>query len=262
MSEYRNQYEDFKKNLVGKDAPWISKIRENAFAEFQKIGFPTRKDEAWKYTNVTPLVERSFPPFVPSSHSFVEQADIDQFTYPGSDFQTLVFVDGEWNNNLSRVYSLSEGCYIQSLSQAFEDRPDLVKKYWGNSTRLEAHAFTALNSAFVHDGAFIYVPKNCIVQKPVHLLYITTEKSKEKSLYLKNFIILEEGGEAEVIETYASTHEGAYFHNIVTSMELHCEAKLDHVRVQHEGIGAFHVNQLDVSLGEKSNYFSWFLVSQ
>jgi len=135
MSKYRNQYEDFKKNIMGKDAPWVSKIRENAFADFQKTGFPTRQDEAWKYTNITPLVEKSFPPFVASSsHGFVEQADIDPFTYPGSDFQTLVFVDGEWNSNLSRVYPLSDDCYIQNLSQAFEERPDLVKKYWGNST--------------------------------------------------------------------------------------------------------------------------------
>ena len=200
MSEYRNQYEDLKKN---------------------------------------------FPPFVTSSHSVLEQADIDPFTYPGSDFQTLVFVDGEWNGNLSKVYSLGDGCYIQSLSRAFEERPDLVKKYWKNNA-----------AAFAHEGAFIYVPKNCVVQKPVHLLYIASEKSKEKSLYLKNFIILEEGARAEVVETYVSTHGGEYFHNVVTSIELQREAKLDHVRVQREGGKAAHVNHLDVLLGEKSNYFS------
>ena len=246
--EYNNQYEDFKKNLVRRDAPWISRIRENAFKDFQKTGFPSRKDEAWKYTNITPLVEKRFVPFTTSSPTFVNQDYIGKFSYPGLESQTLVFVDGHWASG--------GGGYVQSLSQAFIDKPDLVKKYWKNIEDLEVNAFAALNSAFVHDGVFIYVPKDCILKKPLHLLYIATEKSKERAVYLKNLIVLEEGSEAEVIETYASTHEGEYLHNAATSIKLHREAKLRHYRVQREGLHAFHMNNLDVSLLEKSNYSS------
>ncbi len=259
FQEYYDQYEDFKRNLKGKDVPWVSQIRENAFKDFQKIGFPSKSNEAWKYTNITPLIEKKFDPCVASSHGVVAQEFVSKFSYPGFQSDALVFIDGVWAPELSHLSSLPDGCYVGSLSQAFLDKPELVKKYLNLSSHSEVNAFTALNASFMHEGVLMIVPENCRVQKPLHLLYIATEASKGKSVYFKNTIVLEKKSEASVVETYASTHGHEYLHNTVTSIKLNEMATLQHVRVQREGEGAFHFNNLDVELNLKSNYSAVFI---
>ena len=179
--------------------------------------------------------------------------------YPGFQSDTLVFINGVLAPELSSMSPLSEGCYVGSLSQAIIDKPELVKIYISGRHNFEPHAFTALNSAFMHDGIFIYVPKHCVVQKPLHLLYIASDASQEKAIYFKNVIVLEEGAQAHIIETYASTHGGEYLHNTMSHIALHNKAEFQHERVQREGLGAFHLNNLDVVLHEKSNYSATFI---
>jgi Fe-S cluster assembly protein SufD len=228
----------------------IQPLREAAFARFSHLGLPTTQEEDWKYTSLAPLAQLRFEP--PARGPL---PDIGRWTLGDGAIQ-LVFVDGRYRPELSSRHPAPGGAYVGSLAAALADRPELVRRELGRHAGYERDALTALNTAFIEDGAFIHLPAGAVVQKPIHLLFVTTSSAKTTASQPRNLFIADAGSQATVVETYAGSGEQACFTNVVTEAVLGGGARLDHYKLQEEGAGAIHLALLHVRQGRDSRFSS------
>ena len=230
------------------DAPaWLKHLRANAIAQFEQLGFPTTRHEEWKYTNVAPLLKQDFS--IPQTSANV---DIKAFTYPESQTSQLVFVNGIYAPKLSNVSAIPDGVTIANLQAANQK---LASDYFATQASYENDAFTALNTAFANDGAFILIPRGKIVEAPIHLLFVSTNQTVA---YPRVLIVAEEGSIATIIESYvAPGDDEIYFTNAVTEVITKADANLTHYRLQAESTKAFHIATTAVQQESKSTYASY-----
>ncbi len=229
---------------------WLSNLRANAIAQFERLGFPTTRHEEWKYTNVAPLLKHDFRPAdtVPRA-----VASLDEFTYPESRASQLVFVNGVFAKELSNLSAIPAGVTISNFADADQK---LLSQYLATQIDYHNDAFSALNTAFANDGAFILIPRGKVVAAPIHLLFLATEANTVS--HPRVVVVAEEGAIATLIESYVSLNdEDVYFTNAVTEVIVNQNANLTHYRLQAESTGAFHIATTQVQQDSKSTYASY-----
>jgi Fe-S cluster assembly protein SufD len=212
----------------------LKDIRNSAIARFESLGFPNMKQEAWRFTSVAPIAEGSFelakaPTRVPT----LEQ--IRPFLLFEAGYR-LVFVDGFYQPSLSIPF-LDD---IQSLAHVTTHRPDLVRRHLGRYAATEDRPFSALNTAFVNEGAFVHVPAKATIAEPIQLLFLASG-DKQVVAHPRNLVVLEREARASIVETYASLKQGSYWTNSVTEVVAGEGARVDFYRVQRESPKAYHV---------------------
>ena len=238
-------YRAFAANGASGAPAWLKDLREGAIARFDALGFPTTKQEAWRFTNVAALTETAFDLAHPASR-IPQLAEIQPFLL--GDGPRLVFVNGFLVRSLSTP--LSDGVRLDGLAQALVDTPDLVRQHLSKYAAFTDRPFAALNTAFVHDGAFVYVPAKVTIEEPIQLLFLTTPVDAERVVaHPRNLIVLEREARATVVETYASLEDGVYWTNAVTEVVVGDGARVDCYRVQRESDQAYHVAVTDVHQG-------------
>lgn len=220
----------------------VHDLRKAGMARFAELGFPTRKHEEWAYTNVTPIAKGAFPLGRPTTNG-VAAPDVAALGIGAG----LVFVDGHYRADLSAT---PVGVDVSNLAGRFDD--GLVRKHLGQYAEKDKQPFTALNTAFIEDGVFVHVPKNTKIEEPVHVLFIGTDKAAHP----RNLIVVEEGAEATVVETFVSFGETAHFTNAVTETVLGANARVSHYRLQLENEQALHVSGHRVHQERDSNFTS------
>ena len=228
----------------------IQPLRQAAFARFNQLGLPTTQDEDWKYTSLAPLAQLRFEPAARGP-----LPEVGRWTLGDSAIQ-LVFVDGRHRPELSSLRKTPVGPYVGSLAAALADRPELVRRELGRHAGYERDALTALNTAFIEDGAFIHLPAGAVVQEPIHLLFVTTSSGKTTASQPRNLFIAGAGSQATIVETHAGPGEQACFTNAVTEVVLGEGARLDHYKLQEEGARAIHLALLQVQQGRDSRFSS------
>jgi Fe-S cluster assembly protein SufD len=226
-------YQAWAGNGAARAPAWLKDIRSSAIARFESIGFPTMKQEAWRFTSVAPIAEGSFelagaPTRVPT----LEQ--IRPFLLFEAGYR-LVFVDGFYQPVLSTPFFDD----IQSLAHVTTHRPDLVRQHLGRYATTEDRPFSALNTAFVDEGAFVHVPAKATIAEPIQLLFLAS--GDQVVAHPRNLIVLEREARASIVETYASLNQGAYWTNSVTEVVAGEGARVDYHRVQRESAKAFHI---------------------
>lgn len=226
---------------------WLDRLRGNAWERFSELGFPSVKDEEWKYTNVAPIARMQFEA---SSEASVEFPD---FGVPEARESQLVFVNGELRMDLSSVTAIPAGVVAVNLSQAIDgDKGELVRQHLARAADYVSRGFTALNTAFISEGAFIHIPKNSVVDAPIHLLFVSD--GKQRVSFPRVLIVAEENSSATVIESYLSVSDAQYFTNAVVEIDLQDGARLEHYKVQREGAEAFHISTTVAELGVSAAY--------
>lgn len=235
----------------GHAVPWVRALREAAGMQFEAQGFPTTRDEAWKYTNVAPLARQAYAP-APRAVA-ATAADADRIAFPGLDAHRLVFVDGHYAPHLSTPVAAA-GVEAGSLAEALEREGDALEPYLGQIAPLDQHAFAALNTAFLSDGAWLRLAPGTVLERPIHLVFLAT--GSEVLAQPHNLIVLEEGAEATVIEHYLALRDGRYFTNAVTETSLAKGAALEHYRLQQEGAQAYHIGGMHVRQAGESRFTS------
>jgi Fe-S cluster assembly protein SufD len=213
-------------SLNGSAPPWVRRLRSAAMQRFTDLGFPTTRLEDWKYTDVSRIAETPFrmPASTPS-----DAADrVAAATCDGA--ARLVFVNGRYCEALSPTSVLPNGAQVMPLSRAFENED--LERHLASLADLESESFTALNTAFLQDGAYIRIEKGTIVEPPIHLLFLSSASGEPFASHPRVLIIAEPGSEATVIEDYVG--DGAYFTNAVTEIAVGPDAKIDHYRLQRE----------------------------
>jgi Fe-S cluster assembly protein SufD len=256
MESYLKGFEAFSRN-GGQDAPqWTRSLRLSGITRFEELGFPGTRNEDWHFTSVTPIVERSFAPLT-SRTGAVTAAQIAAFSFGATDWHTLVFVNGRFSAELSRTATLPDGVQVLPLERAYDELPLLLERHVGRITSMDAHTFTALNTAFINDGAVVHVPADVEVARPIHLLFVSDENAVDGVAQPRNLIVLDRFAKATVIESYVGLADGAYFTNAVTEAAIGDGATLTHLKLQRESEQAFHVGTFDARQARDSHLVSF-----
>src|SRR5262245_17074525 len=233
----------------------LARVREEALQRFISRGFPTTREEEWRFTSVAPIAERAFALAVPSVAE-LSATDIAPFRLPMAPAVELVFVNGRHVPALSRVGALPEGSRVEDLVTALGTIHDQIEPHLTRIPPVEQQPFVVLNTAFLDDGAWIQVPAGAILQEPIHLLFLSTGGIDDRPLmsHPRILAILGKNSQASVIETYAGTNGAQYFTNAVTDIVVGDHAVLDHYKLQYDSPEAFHVGAIHVQPERTATY--------
>lgn len=252
---YLSNFDFFESKLNGGTALPFHETRRDAISRFSELGFPTVRNEEWKYTNLAPMLEHKFK--LLHQPVKITASTAAKFEIPEVEQNLLVFVNGQFAPASSRLVSQAKGLVVESLAQALKRDPELAGKYLAQYAEYEKETFVALNTAFALDGAFIRVPRNLAIAEPIHLLYLSAGEDKSSFLaHPRNLILAGEGSQVQIVETYGSLNQDVYLNNIVTEIVLEKNAVVEHVRVQNESRKAYHIAAREVELARASVYTS------
>ena len=230
-------------------------LRRAAFDRFAALGFPTTKNEDWHFTSVAPIAEQDFTLLTAKSGD-VKRSDLGRFMFGAADWHTMVFVNGRFTPELSDIGQLPAGVAIRDLASAWDRAPGSVDRI-GRVTSFDNNAFTALNTAFMYDGAVIEIAKESDVERPIHLLYVTDATAAKAMMHPRNIVVVGRHARATLIESYVSTSDAMYFVNAVTEVSVGEGATLRHYKMQREGHRAFHVGTIEAHQARDSHYVSF-----
>ncbi len=243
-------------NSGQKDAPeWVTTLRREAISGFAKLGFPTLSDEEWRFTNLEALRRGSFS-IAENGISGVSKKSVDSYGFSGLDCLRLVFVNGRFASSLSDTKDAGEGILVKSLSEAISEQSDLVKGHLARYADYEKDAFISLNTSYFEDGVFVYVPDGTVLEKPVHVLHVSTDEDRPLFINPRNLIVIGQSSVAKVIEHYVSASQSVYFSNVVTEVVCGENANLEHYRLEFESQKAFNFSTLRVNQQKNSNIAS------
>lgn len=235
----------------------LSSLREDAFRCFGRLGFPTGRLEAWRFTNVAPIAEIPFQ--TPREPGEIDGTVIDPWRLPAAGGPEAVFVNGRFAPALSDLSGLPPGVRVRSLASAAGDEAagrDGCAAHVGRLARFENHAFTALNTAFLRDGAVIEVDGGVVFEPPVHLLFVSSSAKAPVLSQPRVLLTAGAGSEIRVAESHVGAGEAPYLSNAVTEVRADDDAVVDHYTVVRQADAAYHVGALAVRLGRASNFSS------
>lgn len=249
---WASDFSAFVEAIDGGGPPWLRRVREEGIAAFGKLGFPGRKDERWKHTDVSPIARTAFrveparePPRFPGDL-------IEAFTFGVLKCSQLVFVNGVFAPKLSYLRWLPEGVRVRSVGEILRSSPEVMEDHLGRYADAATNPFTALNIAFMQDGAFISIPDRCVVEEPIHLLFVSAGGDAPVASHSRNIIAMGGRSQATIIESYAGLDGGTYLTNAVTEISVGPEAILDHYKMEREGEDAYHVANMALHQGRNA----------
>jgi Fe-S cluster assembly protein SufD len=240
-------FERFQRELPAGDPAWVGALRRMAIERFAALGFPTSRQEQWRQTNVAAIAQGSFQR-TDGDPDALDPALLAPWTFEAA--ARLVFVDGRFSARLSSRGDLPRGVVVASLAQALNSHPEKIEPWLGQLARFDDHPFVALNTAFLRDGAFVWVPRG-VVAGPVHLLFLSSadEDGRATVSFPRNLIVTGENSQLTLVETYAGF--GSYFNCPVTELVAGPSSVVDHYKVQRESREAYHMATFQIQ-GERS----------
>jgi len=251
---YLSSYREYYGNGRSRSPAWLKALRESAIGSFDRLGFPTRNDEEWKYTSVEPITSQSFErgrqPEAVSAETVLARSFTD------AECNRLVFVNGIFVPQLSLWRDVPAKVRVQSLAEAIEHDDQILAPYLAACARHEREAFFALNTAFMEDGAVVIVPSECRLEAPLHFIFVSMAGDRRIALYPRNLMLVGAGSEVKIVESYLGLGTGNYFVDAVTELIGEENSVIDYYRVQREGDAGFHVAALDARLNRNCHFTS------
>jgi Fe-S cluster assembly protein SufD len=239
---------DQSRSTQGASGPsWLNELRQAGIASFEKLGFPTTKNEAWKYTNVEPIWSQSFVHANGEARTF-NANEILSRSFVDAESCRLVFINGLYTPQFSRAQNLPAGVRVQSLAETLRQNEGFLSTHLGRYARLRHEAFAALNTAFVEDGAVIVVPERCRLTEPIYVVFASVAGERQVISHPRILLLLGAASEAKVVESYVGLNSGRYFCNAVTELTGGPDAVIEHYRLQQEGDAGLHVGTLEAEL--------------
>jgi Fe-S cluster assembly protein SufD len=239
--------------LPGAALPWMNERRLRAFEQFRVQGFPTRAEEAWKYTNLDVLNSKLLR-FVPAvDHQRDAERLVKLHALEGA--HRLVFVNGVWARELSDVGALPAGVFIGNLASGLEQIPELMRKHLERDTSWD-NGLAAFNAAFARDGYVMHVPPHTVLDRPLQVLFIGGGES-DLAVQPLNLVVAEAYARCAAIEQYVGAHDDWYYTNALTRVAAGDHADVEHYRVQQEAPGAVHTGTVTAEQGEASRFASY-----
>ena len=247
--------------VVDRGPAWLAARRLAAQARFEALGLPTRKNEDWHFTSVAPIAEADLTT-LRAVTGVATASDVAPYLFDRDDWPRLVFVDGRFAPELStpldrmpdgvRVATL--GTIISGESEAPDGVADLLERHLGTIAETEEHAFTALNTALMTDGAVVAIGSEMVVDTPIHLLFVSGADAAKGAMHPRTLIVAGRHSRATVIESYIGLGSATYFTNAVGEVVVDDGATLSHLKVQRESTRAFHVGTVQARQARDSHY--------
>lgn len=231
---------------------WLAPVREAALAEFNRLGWPTTRNEDWHYTNPRDIAEGSFTLPAGGAHG-VTEAHLAPFTF-GQEWPRLVFVNGRLDAGLSRLGALPAGLRVAPLADALANDRAFLEPRLAKVARFDEHAFTALNTAFMTEGVVVHVAKGVEVAAPLHLLFIADGGAEGTISHPRVIIAAEPMAKLTVVESWGAVGAPRHVTNVVTEVDVAAGATVTHLKVQRESAAAFHVATVQVNQAKDSHF--------
>ena len=253
---YLSAFKHYQENGGGSGPGWLRKLREAGIASFEKLGFPTARNEDWKYTSIGPLAATIFErgEYSGNDTKAVAADAIHTLSFADSACNRLVFVNGVSSNELSGLHGLPAGARVESLANALQRDDDVLRAHLSRYVRYQEHSFVALNTAFIEDGALVLIPRGAVVEEPIYLVFVSTGQYRPVVSHPRNLIVAGDGSQARIVEIHIGAGSGSYFANAVTEIFGGEGASIDHYLLQREGEAGFHIGTLEAQLSRQCNF--------
>ena len=235
---------------------WLRDLRARGAAYFAKVGFPTTRDEDWKYTSAAPIAELDVRALQePGGEVTAEQ--LAPYAFGENGWTTLVFVNGRHDADLSSGLALDGGVRVLPLAEAREEMGDVVEGTLGSICTVEQSAFVALNAALHTDGAVIHLAADAVASAPIHLLFVSDALAAKGASHPRVLIVAERNSKATVIESYVALGSATYLTNSVTEISIGDGATVAHYKIQRESPRSYHVATIDARQARDSHFVSF-----
>jgi Fe-S cluster assembly protein SufD len=242
--------------IMAESPEWLDALRRSAAERFSAVGFPTSRDEEWRFTPVTPIAKTSWRESTSSAP--ISLADLDPYLFGHPEWTKLVFVNGVYSPGLSSEGNLPDGVRVLSLAEAVSE--GLATDDLGRHAPIESSPFTALNTGRFRDGSFVQVPAQQDLQQPIHLLFVATKEVNGSVIQPRNLLIVGRASRASFIESYVALDSTqSHWTNAVTEVVAEANCWVEHTRIQREGERAYHIGGTYVSQQRDSHYRSFSL---
>jgi len=251
---YQSRFDVFEQSLNGAKSTSVHAMRRGAMQRFKELGFPTTRQEEWRFTNILPITKIQFQPILRNELHGVTKSDLQPYALDHA--LRLVFVDGMFSQELSDSSSHPAGLIAGSLAETLKKHPDTIQSYFNYLVMGEENAFTTLNTAFLWDGAYISVPQGVILENPIQLLFVATHREQVYAAQPRNLIIAGIDSQCKIIETYVGLAQNTYLTNTVTEISLGDNAVVEHDKFQVEGVNAYHIGTTHVQMNAASRFTS------
>lgn len=225
---------------------WMNGVREQAIETFDKVGFPKRKDEEWRFTNLAPLLKLDYKLFPEPSEAQVGAKELEKYFVNNIDSYNIVFINGVYNSFLSSsTHEEADICVLSCAMEKMIHQPVIENFY--NKIAPKDESFTALNTAFSNDGAYIYVPDKTILSKPIQLMFFSTAKEEEVMYHPRNLIVIGNNSHAQIIERHQTLNSKANLTNAVTEISVGKNSELDYYKIQNDTTEASLIDNTYIS---------------
>ncbi|MGE5358935.1 MAG: Fe-S cluster assembly protein SufD [Bacteroidales bacterium] len=244
---------------------WFGELRRDALARFTSLGFPTTRQEEWRFTNVAPIAEA---PFEVARPALVGPERLAELRFSSAGIDEMVIVNGRFAPELSTIGALPRGTIVAGSLDARHaplsaGDARLLADHLGRVAVYDPQPFAAMNTAFLREVALVFVPANVVLERPLHVLVVGVNDAQQRraAAYPRLLVVAGENSQLRLVESYvqvegAAAPEAAWLTNAVTEIVLKDGAVVDHYRIQREPREAYHVAATSVRLGRSSSFSS------
>lgn len=254
LKNYLEAYGELLAQREEREPVWLRQLRGEAWAEFHAKGFPTTRDEDWRFTSVAALARTPFHR-AQAADTRVSSNEVEAFRLEGAAC-ALVFIDGRFAPEFSSLGNLPAGLEVSTLAQARGVSAEEIEQHLGRYANIRRDVFPALNTALWEDGAYIRIRRGAAFAPPVHLLYVSAAGDAPIMTHPRTLIVAEPASEAAVVEDYISIGPGAAFCNSVTELAAGEDANISHYLVERENFDAFNFSTLRIEQSRGANVSS------
>jgi Fe-S cluster assembly protein SufD len=233
---------------------WVGAVRSRGAAAFAATGFPTTRNEDWKYTSVSAIADGGFAPAPAAPAHGVTAEALAPYLF-GGEKPTVVFVNGRYDAALSNLATLPAGVSVRPLADALREMPQALEKRLGAIAAEQP--FTARNASLMQDGVVIHVAKDVVVGRAIQVLFVADAAAQGLELPVRNLIAAERHAKVTVVESFVGLTDAAYFTNAVTEVDIADGATVTHLKVQREGAAAYHVAHIEAKQARDSHLVSF-----
>ncbi|HKV04701.1 MAG TPA: Fe-S cluster assembly protein SufD [Candidatus Acidoferrales bacterium] len=254
IQNYEESFGGFERSAASRELSWLRRLRQDGFSRFRATGFPTTRDEDWRFTNPSAIAQTAFR-LVRNGHSLPSRKELDPFRIAGAACE-LVFVDGRFAPELSTLGKLPAGVTVGSLAREIARDPGAIEPHLGRYLDMQRDAFGALNTAFLEDGAYVHIGKGVVAEGPICLLFLSAAHDSPTVSHPRNLIVAEENSQATIVEDYVSLGGAEALCNTVTELVAGDHSVVSHYMIEREHASAFNVSTLRIQQGRTADVAS------
>jgi Fe-S cluster assembly protein SufD len=254
LQHYLDRFADAEGAGIQHGIPWLAPIRRAAMDRFAAVGFPTTRDEDWRFTDVSSIAQTAFQAASAGATALAPEA-ISGLLFHGLAGPRLVFVDGRYAPHLSSLAGAG-GAVLRSLAEALTENRRTLQMHLGRYADPQHDPFCALNTAFLEDGAYVAVPGGLILEEPIHVLHVATAAGVPRVAHPRNLILVGANSQAAILEDYVSLADGVHFTNSVTELVIGENSAVGHYHIARENRQANQVSRLRAEQARSSTFTS------